>query len=90
MLLHKNARDNIITIICSYRASGFTGLFAGQYNTEDYGIFTGDVQHVNNSGIPMILVIKNAIAFCNQGKPRAVFKISFEGSFLGDFLGLNF
>ena len=23
-----------------YKASGFTGLFTGQFNTEDYGTFT--------------------------------------------------
>ena len=27
-----------------------------------------NVQHPNNPGIPMILVIKNLIAFCNQVK----------------------
>ena len=28
-------------IIYQYTASGLTGLFTGQYKTEDYGTFTG-------------------------------------------------
>ena len=35
-----------------------------------------NAQHLNNPEIPIILVIKNVIAFCNQGKPCPVFKIS--------------
>ena len=54
-----------------YRAADSRSRYATPFNE-----IKSNVQHLNNPGIPMILVIKNVMAFCNQGKPCAVFKIS--------------
>ena len=42
--------------------------------TTPFDEIKSNVQNLNNPGIPMILVIKNVIAFCKQGKSCAVFK----------------
>ena len=44
--------------------------------TTPFDEIKSNVQHLYKPGIPMFLVIKNIIAFCNQGKPCAVFKIN--------------
>ena len=55
-------------IIYQYKASGLTGLFIGQYNSKDYGTFTGGIYSLRGStscSSHIIFILVPAIFHCS-------------------------